>query len=61
MEDQVKEFSQEAIGNDEKEEKFINALKYERQKLKKQYLKKKIKMDGVVFHCNPKRLRQEDC
>lgn len=41
MEDQVKEFSQEAIGNDEKEEKFINALKYERQKLKKQYLKKK--------------------
>lgn len=37
MEDRVKEFSQEAVGNEEKEEKFKNALKYERQKLKKQY------------------------
>lgn len=46
MEDRVKEFSQEAVGNDEKEEKFINALKYERQKLKKQYFFLKKDQDG---------------
>lgn len=61
MEDQVKEFSWEATENDEKEEKFINALKYKRWKLKWQYLKNKIKMDKVMVKCNPRRLRQEDC